>query len=200
MAWSAFSNDLAGLFEQIRSLSNPTSAIVIFFLTQMAALAFKRSDRRQDLNTIVVGIYEEIRSNIAYNDKFLADDKTLPAVKEKIRANEAETQRTNIAPDYRPLIVITESSQYYDGVIRETPKMTPESLIAVRRYYRTVNDQRLTAAQISSESFLTIEPESRCDLIDDLWKVFGESHETAKKALDVLNDTYPKKWFRALKP
>jgi hypothetical protein len=116
------------LLDWITSRGTAGSAIVaaivalgLFFLARVAELIQRQVDKRAPRRRAVVGLFTEVRANVREVEEFLETTSFPAAAREKIKVDK----------EFRPLIIMTESTQFYDAVIASLPDITPASLIAL---------------------------------------------------------------------
>jgi hypothetical protein len=116
------------LLDWITSRGTAGSAIVaaivalgLFFLARVAELIQRQVDKRATRRRAVVGLFTEVRANVREVEEFLETTSFPAAAREKIKVDK----------EFRPLIIMTESTQFYDAVIASLPDITPASLIAL---------------------------------------------------------------------
>jgi hypothetical protein len=179
------------IWKGLQHPSGPTIAILLFVATQIIALVIARRTAKKDIKRTISGIYLEIWENANLSSKLL--DKNMDDVlKDKLQSHEAEAERMKQRPFYRPFIIITESSKFYEAVSAHILSIDEECLKAIRAYYRDVADLHLLSAGVASDTFLCISIESKCSTIDDFWRSLNLSKEHSTIALGALTRRYPK--------
>lgn len=182
----------------VKASLGPTVAILLFVLTQIVQIFIAQSDKRNEIRLIVSGICREIEHNLADQARLSTGlEETIDGIKKSLRADDAASTSSNKVPTYRPLLGITDATQFYDSVASASPVMEPKVLACVSAYYRCVADERVIVKAIENYAFLYVTVESRCEMVDELYRAFNEAQTTGGAAVASIRSNYPERWFSA---
>ena len=176
----------------------PTVAIFLFAATNILQIYFNRRTRKNNTKHVIIGIFKEIGDNLNYARKVEKTNAAKEMIKKRIIDEDRIAVLQGKTSIYRPLVGITESSNFYDAVAATVPSIRSTCLVSITDYYRSVMDQKQVADVINSDAFLCITVDSRCEIIDELWTAFSDSSTKASVCLRNLDRAYPKRWFRQL--
>lgn len=185
MSWDAFvqwvkDNGTAG-----SAIIAAAVAIILFLLTRIVEMIGAWRGRRATRRRIVVGLYKEVQFNVGTIERFLDLSPYPGDLREKVRTE----------PTFRPLLIIDETTQFYDSIAASLPEVDSDCLIALSQFYEKIRKQHAIADAFESAAFATISPEGKAGTVDDLWRACRQAEKEGWKALYELELNYPRAWF-----
>jgi hypothetical protein len=180
------------------------AAIIVFVLTRVADLAIRWRDRIIMRRRLVVGLYNEIESNLAEINLFVASSDAARLVAGRLREDaerRAARRQEGVEDDepvFRPLIVITESSRFFNANAALTPELKRQVLVPLMEFYRALEELDRRQAAFESKAFETISVEARISTVADLWNTGSDAKTFGEAALTAFRETYPDAWFSDL--
>lgn len=185
----------------VKASLGPTVAILLFVATQLAQIAIALGTRRREKRRFLTGVYREIAENLRYaRGQAQALDVSLDRIRTRLQQDDSAAVAAGKEPAYRPLLAITESSRFYEGVLGSIQTIETKVLVAISAYYRAVADQKLATDAIASYAFLHITVASRCELINELATAVRDTDVRGQVAITAMDAQYPARWFRDLRP
>ncbi len=182
----------------VKASLGPTVAILLFVLTQAVQAVIAQIQKRGEVKRIVSGICREIEHNLADQKRLSSGlEETTLEIKSTLREDDAVAGREKRVPTYRPLLGITDATQFYDAVSSSSPLIAAKVLTAISAYYRCIADERIIVKAIENYAFLYISVQSRCDMVDELQRAFKEAQATGDTAVETIKSHYPESWFSA---
>lgn len=164
-------------------------AFTVFILTRVAEIVVRWTDKRSARKRAVVGLFTEVQFNLSTIEKFL-DNSPYPAViQQKVREN----------PNFRPMMIVEETTQFYDAITSSLPDVEATSLTRLSEFYTTIRRLEEIRRAFESNSFVTISGEGRAGAIEDLWQACRQAEKAGWKALYELELAYPRRWFSYFK-
>jgi len=146
-------------------------------------------DKRATRKRIVTGLFREVRSNLGEIEKFLGKRPYPEELRQKVRTD----------ANFRPVMIVTETTQFYDSIAASLPDVRVECLHALSDFYDKLRIINKIAETFESKAFSTISPDGREGTVNDLWFACREAEKGGWKALYELELAYPRKWFRDFK-
>jgi len=137
----------------------------------------------------VIGLFREVKANLGSIEKFLDDNPHPTDMRQKVTSN----------PKLRPLMIVDETSQFYDSITATLPDIRSDCLLALSEFYAEIRRVNSIKDAFESNAFLTISPEGRADTVDDLWKGCRRAEKVGWKALYEIELAYPRQWFTAFR-
>lgn len=165
-------------------------AVILFVAARIAEMVVAWRRHRALRRRIAIGLFKEIRENVACVGRCL-DEKPHPGeLREKVKADR----------NLRPLIVPEETTQFYNSVAASLPEIKEaECLLAVSRFYEKMRHQFAIIAAFEGAAFATVSVEARANAVDELWICFRQVEKEGLKALYELQLAHPRRWFDGLK-
>jgi hypothetical protein len=164
-------------------------AIVIFLLTRVVEIFYRWRDARGARRRAVVGLYTEVRYNLNGISSFLDAPSSYPAaLQDKVRGE----------PNFRPLMIVDETSQFYDSIISSLPDIHPECIKRLTEFYSVVRKLHDIRDAFEGSAYPTISPDGRAGTIDELWQACRRAEIAGWRALYELELAYPRHWFTSL--
>jgi hypothetical protein len=120
--------------EIIKSTIGPTVAILIFVVTNIIQAILAGLARRREIKRIVIGIYTEIFHNLEYSDRFLNSQTVFDRIKQRLVDDDDAATKAGKTPAYRPLLAITESSNFDDAIASTVPDIHANCVVAISLY------------------------------------------------------------------
>lgn len=187
---------MSGLIKWINQ-NNPAAAVILaaavpiglFAVARFIEICWNAYNRFLLRRRIVVGLFREVKANILCIEKFLDENPYPGSLRDKVQAD----------PKLRPLVILQETTQFYDSITASLPEVDSGCLIALSRFYDKIRQQYAITASFEGAAFLTISPDGRGGVIDELWKGCRQAEKEGWKALYELELAYPRRWFRRLK-
>lgn len=161
-------------------------AVLIFIATRLIEIWSHWRNARSMRRRIVIGLFKEVQQNLNNIKQFLDENPYPGDLRDKVRANCA----------FRPLMIVEETTQFYDSIAPSLPEVQSASLIALSRFYDTIRTEKAIAAAFDSPAFPTLSATGRESTVDDLWRALRDAEREGLKALYELELAYPRKWFR----
>jgi hypothetical protein len=167
-----------------------SATVSVFFATRLIDMVAGWASHQTARRRTIIGLYKEVLDNLEKLKRFPADQATRDSYKQTIRAN----------PNFRPLFVIQESTKFYDLSALTLPDIHSAALLALSGFYSLIAEEIAIARAFEGMAFPTISDDGRAGLIDDLWDACRNAQAQGHKALEQLERTYPRRWFRRFKP
>lgn len=165
-------------------------AVTLFLITRTIEIFGQWRSIRATRRRIVIGLFKEVQANVRSIEAFLDRSPYPGELREKTRRNRA----------FRPLIIVDETTQFFDSIAASMPDIEPQCLIALSRFYDTIRKEQTVAKAFEAPSFPTLSPDGRASTVDDLWKACRAAEKEGLKALYELELAYPRKWFADFRP
>lgn len=161
-------------------------AVLIFIATRLVEIVGHWLNARSMRRRIVIGLFKEVQQNLENIKSFLDANPYPGDLREKVKND----------PAFRPLMILEETTQFYDSIAASLPEVQSESLIALSRFYDKIRTEHEIAKAFAGPAFPTLSAEGRTSTVDDLWRALREARREGLKALYELELAYPRRWFR----
>jgi hypothetical protein len=160
-------------------------AFTVFILTRVFEIFFRWSDQRAARKRAVVGLFTEVKYNVTSIETFLNGNPYPGLIQSSIRENE----------NFRPLMIVDETTQFYDAIVASLPDIEPECLIRLSEFYSTIRKLQAIRGAFESAAFPTISANGRASTVDELWGACRQAEKAGSQAKYELELAYPRRWF-----
>lgn len=164
-------------------------AVALFALARVIEMIWNWYNRRGLKRRLVVGLFREVRANVICIENFLDASPYPGDLREKVKSDAG----------FRPLVILQETTQFYDSITASLPEINSDCLIALSKFYDMIREQYAITSSFEGAAFLAISGEGRADIIDALWKRCRRAEKEGWKAMYELELAYPRHWFRHFK-
>ena len=162
------------------------AAFVIFLLTRIVEIAVHAVNVRSTRRRLVIGLFREVKANLASIETFLDSQPHPIEMRNKVIADR----------NLRPLMIVDETSQFYDSITSALPDIRSECLLTLSEFYAEIRRVNAIKDAFESNAFATISNEGRAGTVDDLWRGCRTAEKVGWKALYEMELAYPRHWFR----
>ena len=161
-------------------------AFIIFLLTRVIEIVVHANNVRATRKRLVIGLFREVKANLTSIEKFLDEDPHPITMRNKVIADR----------DLRPLMIVDETSQFYDSITASLPDIRSECLLTLSEFYAVIRRVNAIKDAFESNAFGTISDEGRASTVDDLWRGCRTAEKVGWKALYEMELAYPRHWFK----
>jgi hypothetical protein len=164
-------------------------AFVIFLLTRIVEIIAHAVNVRNTRRRLIIGLFREVKANVTTIEDFLDRQPHPIEMRNKVIADR----------NLRPLMIVDETSQFYDSITSALPDIKSDCLLALSEFYAAIRKVNAIKDAFESNAFPTISDDGRGSTADDLWKGCRVAEKAGWKALYEMELAYPREWFTAFK-
>lgn len=162
---------------------------VIFLLTRVVEIIVHATTVRSTRKRLIIGLFREVKANLVSIEAFLDDQPHPSEMRNKVIADR----------NLRPLMIVDETSQFYDSTTSLLPDIRSECLLTLSEFYAEIRKVNAIKDAFESNAFPTISDDGRAGTVDDLWRGCRIAEKVGWKALYEMELAYPRQWFKAFR-